>query len=321
MQMRLFQILILTLLVFASTATNDQPVRKMAVTFDDLPFVNLATPGDEARLRATAKLLAGLAERGIPAYGFVNEAKLYEDGQLIGPRVEVLEAWLESGHSLGNHAFSHPDLHEVTLEQMKDEVLRGETVTRPLLESYGQVLEFFRHPYLHTGRDLDTKREFERFLADHGYRVAPVSIDNSEWIFARAYFLARQAGDGALASRIGNDYVDYMLDMVAYYEDQSEQLLGRNIAHVLLVHANELNSDWFGVLADRLVKIGYDFVTLEEALGDTAYGLPDTYTGRGGITWIHRWAITRGVDRAMFRGEPTTPVYVRELTELPEHTY
>jgi hypothetical protein len=36
---------------------------------------------------------------------------------------------------------------------------------------------------------------------------------------------------------------------------------------------------------------------------------------------LHRWAITRNVDPAMFRGEPETPEYILKLTELREHSY
>ena len=151
--------------------------------------------------------------------------------------------------------------------------------------------------------------------------MAPVSIDNSEWIFARAYVIARRKGDDELAERIGRDYVEYMLQMFAFYEDQSKQLFDRNISQVLLIHANELNADWLGALAHRLAGIGYQFVSLDAALEDLAYASNDAYIGPGGITWIHRWAITRDADPAMFRGEPTTPDYVLQLTELPEHNY
>jgi hypothetical protein len=112
-----------------------------------------------------------------------------------------------------------------------------------------------------------------------------------------------------------------MLDVVRYYEDQSERLFGRNISHVLLIHANQLNAEWFATLADRLSELEYEFVSLDEALEDPAYQSADTYTGPGGITWIHRWAMTRDVDRSMFQGEPSTPEYVLELTRLPEHSY
>jgi peptidoglycan/xylan/chitin deacetylase (PgdA/CDA1 family) len=314
---------IIALIFLSPIMASGQPVeRRMAVTMDDLPTVNVADDTDEGRLQVTRDLLSAFADLDIPVIGFVNETQLDDDsGMQIDSRVALLRMWLEAGFELGNHAYSHPDLHEIPLEAFKDDVLRGETVTRGLLEESGRSPRYFRHPYLHTGRSLEIKREFEGFLDDHGYRVAPVTIDNSEWIFARAYVLALRAGDDEMADRIGRDYVDYMLEMVAFYEDQSAQLFGRNISQVLLVHANKLNADWFGELGSRLRESGYAFISLDDALEDPAYRSADTYTGPGGITWIHRWAITREVDPAMFRGEPQSPEYVLELTRLPEHGY
>lgn len=315
--------LIAVLFMVASyCAPAQDSTRRMAVTFDDLPTVNVAADTDEGRRRMTLDLLHGLAARDIPTIGFVNEGKLYDDDDaLVNSQVDLLQLWLAAGFDLGNHSYSHPDLHRVPLEDFKVDVLRGEKVTRELLAEFGKSPQFFRHPYLHTGTSLVTKTAFERFLASNGYRVAPVSIDNSEWIFARAYVIARRRGDDDLAQRLGRDYVDYMLDVVAYYEDQSQQLFGRNISQVLLVHANQLNADWFAILADRLLELDYEFISLDEALEDPAYQSADTYIGPGGITWIHRWAMTRDVDRSMFQGEPETPEYVRELTQSPEHTY
>jgi len=40
---------------------------------------------------------------------------------------------------------------------------------------------------------------------------------------------------------------------------------------------------------------------LEEALGDSAYGLPDTYLGEEGTGWLDHWAITMG---KIPQGEP-----------------
>jgi hypothetical protein len=36
-------------------------------------------------------------------------------------------------------------------------------------------------------------------------------------------------------------------------------------------------------------------VSLDHALADEAYGLPENYVGRGGFSWIHRWSITKGM--------------------------
>ena len=321
--MRTVRLILMTAIFLASSISLAQEIaRKMAVTIDDLPNVNVAVDTDHGRRRMTLDLLNGLAGRDIPAIGFVNETQLYnQDGQLIDSRVDLLQLWLAAGFDLGNHSFSHPDLHRVPLEEFKADVVRGEIMIRELLAEFGKSPQFFRHPYLHTGTSLETKSDFETFLGAKGYRVAPVSIDNSEWIFARAYVIALRTGDDELASQIGRDYVDYMLKMVSYYEDQSRQLFGRNISHVLLIHANQLNADWFATLADRLAAMDYEFVSLDDALEDPAYQSADTYTGPGGITWLHRWAMTRDEDRSMFQGEPETPGYVLELTRLPEHSY
>ena len=43
-----------------------------------------------------------------------------------------------------------------------------------------------------------------------------------------------------------------------------------------------------------LRKRGYQFVTLQDALSDPAYSMPDDYIGEEGTNWIDHWAITRG---------------------------
>ena len=65
----------------------------------------------------------------------------------------------------------------------------------------------------------------------------------------------------------------------------------------------------------------YRFISLDKALEDEAYRSVDRYTGPGGITWIHRWALTQDVDPGMFQDEPTAPNYVLQLAGLAEHNY
>jgi len=79
------------------------------------------------------------------------------------------------------------------------------------------------------------------------------------------------------------------------------------VPQVLLLHANVLNADHFGALADMMTRRGYRFVALDRALADPAYDSEDRYTGPSGITWLHRWALTQGKRGAFFAGEPTVP--------------
>jgi hypothetical protein len=196
------------------------------------------------------------------------------------------------------------------LEAFQADVARGEVVTRQLLSRKGKTLRYFRHPFLHTGRDLETQKQQAEFLASRGCRVAPVTIDNSDWIFASAYMKAVERADEEMMGRIASAYLPYMEKKFAYYERQSSGLLGYEMKQVLLLHVNALNADQFDELSTMMRRRGYRFISLEQALEDRAYSSPNTYTGAGGISWLHRWALTQGKPREFFRGEPATPAWV-----------
>lgn len=287
--------------------------RSVAVTFDDLPIAGVLPRDIDASRELTRKLLGAIAAHHVPTIGFVNEDKLSAaNGVVDTQRVDLLKRWLEAGLELGNHSYSHADLHATALDAFESDVLKGERVTRELMQERGLRLRYFRHPYLHTGRDLEKKAQFERFLAEHGYRVAPVTIDNDEYVFAGAYDRSLARGDASLAARIAVAYVPYMESKVEFFERNSRDLFGREIPEILLVHANMLNAERFGDLASMFERRGYRFITLDRALEDEAYRSPDTFVGTGGITWIHRWALTRGMPKTFYAGEPEAPAFVAD---------
>lgn len=313
----------LTLLASLAVATVARPEnvpatdRRVAVTVDDLPANpagSLATdPATQAAM--TRKLLAALSAHRIPAVGFVNEGKLDVEGESAAERearIAVLRQWTEAGFELGNHTYSHRSLNREPLEWFEADVVRGEPVTRALLAEQGLELRWFRHPFLQVGLELEKRRAFERFLEERGYRIAPVTLDNDEWIFAALYADAVRAGDTDSANEIANAYLDYMVRVFESYEAISRRLLDREPAQVLLLHANQLNADRFGELADRIAARGYRFVTLEEALRDPAYALPDDYVGAWGLSWLHHWEVTRGLERSEI---PRAPDRIREAWE------
>ena len=109
--------------------------------------------------------------------------------------------------------------------------------------------------------------------------------------------------------RVGEAYVPYMESKLDYWERQSMKLFGREISQTLLIHTNFINSDYFDDLAAMFKRRGYRFVTLEEALNDDAYRLPDTYVGPAGISWLHRWAREKGREYIV-SDEPKVPEFV-----------
>lgn len=291
-------------------ARQSPPKRQVAITFDDLPGASAARNDIEYFRTFTSELVGAFARHQVPAIGFVNESKLEAGGTLDAARVALLKQWADAGLELGNHSYSHRDLHTTPLDEFKQDVIRGEPVTKRLMGDAGKRLRFFRHPFLHTGRDASTRSGFEAFLAERGYRVAPVTIDNYDYAFARAYDRAEQ--DSAQRQRIVATYIDYMTRVVTYYEAQSQLLLGRELPQVLLLHANALNGRTFDALARMLRSRGYTFVPLEAAIEDEAYKRRDEFYGTGGITWLHRWALTEGRGGAFFAGEPAVPAWIEQ---------
>jgi len=292
--------------LFALAQTPKPPDRKVAITIDDLPagnanFMDAATITD-----MTAKLLGTLRDQKVPAVGFVNEKKLYKFGE-VDQRIKALQMWVDYGFELGNHTFSHASLNQVGLKAWEDDIVQGESVTRLLLDQHKMKLRYFRHPYLDTGRDLQTRRDAEAFLVARGYHIAPVTLDAWDWMFATVYEDAKKRGDTALQQQVTDSYLAYSDAMFGYEEQLSKQIMGYEPKQILLLHGNQLEGDHIGELLDLMRKRGYRFITLEDALGDQAYGLPDTYIGEEGTGWLEHWAITQGKPPM---GDPLLPQWV-----------
>jgi len=299
----------------------DAVERAVAVTFDDLPGspASLVSNDLTALRETTSKLLAAFRVHGVPVVGFVNEGQLFVEGEKaedVAARTAILEMWLDAGLELGNHTYSHRSLNRTPLDEFQADVVRGEQVTGRLLEKRGARLRYFRHPFLHVGLDLEKRLALEAFLKDRGYTVAPVTIDDDDYVYAAVYADALRRGDRTFASRVGTDYVRYMESFFAFVEDVSLRLTGREIRQTLLLHASALNADFFGRVAESLEARGYRFVTLEAALQDEAYRSPDTYVGNWGLSWLHHWELSTGRKRSP---SPDPPSWVSKAYEALEH--
>lgn len=311
--MKIFNIIFL-LSFLALTDFAQSPQRFIAITIDDLPVVS--TRKDlKNRQEITGKLLAHITKAKVPAIGFVNENKLYKDGERDEAQVDLLRLWLKANLELGNHTFSHKSLSATGLEEYENEILKGEIITKQLLKTRGKGVRYFRHPYLHTGLSLEIKDNLNKFLSAHNYTIAPVTMDNADYIFSNAYDRAFDKNDKKLMKQIGTAYVEYMEKCFDYWERQSVKFFGREMKFILLLHANFINSDYFDDLVAVLKKRNYKFVTLEDALKDEAYKLSDTFVARAGISWLHRWAIAKGKENIL-PGEPEVPDFVMKASEF-----
>jgi len=296
--------------VFTSgTAAAQAPApaqRQVAITVDDLPAASADSMSAATINDMTSKIVAALRDQSVPTVAFVNEKKLYHLGE-VDERIRALRQWVDAGFELGNHTFSHMSLNQVPLKTWEDDVVQGESVTRLLLTEHNLKLRYFRHPYLDTGRDLQTRRDAEAFLASRGYHIAPVTVDAWDWMYAGVYEHAKGRGDTQLQEKLVSSYLSYSELVFAYSEQLSKNIVGYEPKQILLLHANELEADHLRELLQVIRKRGYRFISLADALTDEAYSLPDTFVGEEGTGWLDHWAITRGKPP---QGAPVFPQWV-----------
>jgi peptidoglycan/xylan/chitin deacetylase (PgdA/CDA1 family) len=302
---------ILVLFIFCTSAFAQHQI---CITMDDLPSQKQYTFAELQRM--TTKILATLQQYQVPAIGFVNEGKLYEQNRLVQVKANLLKQWLAAGMELGNHTFSHIDYNNATLADYTADLKRGEAITKSYAQVARKPYRYFRHPYLHRGNTAEKVEALATYLKQQGYIEAPVTMDNGEWIFAHAYHLTAEKRDTAQMLQIGRDYIAYMEAKTAYYEAQSQSMFGRNIKHTLLIHANLLNAEFLDDLLAMFQKRGYSFISLQEALTDPAYQSNDTFVGNAGISWLHRWAITAQKPKEFFKGEPNVPSHILQIAGI-----
>lgn len=252
-------------------------LQRVAVTIDDLPWNGRTQPGESIE-DATRRLLGTLTMRGVPAVGLVNCAR-------TGPDDPVLRAWRAAGMELGNHGANHLNLDTTEVSAWIDD---ARACHRMLTSAVGAPSRFFRFPFGRQGATESRRTAAGDALRGMGYETAHFTIDNSEWILADAYGRALVAGDVRRREAIAVEYVNHLSAALAHFAAVAQSVAGRDVAHVLLLHANALAADHLGQVLDRFRAQGVEFVTLAEALSDPIYRQTDRYVGPKGLSWLYR---------------------------------
>jgi peptidoglycan-N-acetylglucosamine deacetylase len=185
-------------------------------------------------------------------------------------------------------------------------------VSRRLMASRPPYQLYFRHPQTHTGNTVEKKEAIERFLAARGYKIAPHTIETSDFVFNVGYVWSVKAKDQSMVDRLRSAYLEFALAATAFAEQIAPQIFGRDIPQTLVVHANDITADTLDALLQQLEARGYRFVTLDAAMADPAYGTRDTVVTASGPTWLWRWMKSKG-QNISFRGDPEPQPWVVAL--------
>jgi peptidoglycan-N-acetylglucosamine deacetylase len=288
------------ILFMTSSAMGQQRV-EVAITVDDLP-VHGDLPANMTRAEIAKKFVETFKAKGVPGvYGFVNAKNIGANGDT--EKDSVLKIWVDAGFPLGNHTFSHIDLNTASVQAFEDEIAANEPVLKELMGS--RDWHWLRYPYLHEGDTLEKRHAVRKYLVDHGYKIAQVTLDFGDYAWNNPYARCVAKQDTQAIEWLKSSYLETAKDDIALDRKLSVMLFGRDINYVLLMHIGALDSIMLRDLLELFKKQGFDFVTLEEAQKDPAYQSdPDAALLHGGtfleqLTEAKHLKYPQHVDRPM----------------------
>ena len=276
----------LAALLLCTTGGAATPAKlKVALTFDDLPLNGLLPTGAHKSEYARATIAVLKKHRIPPSYGFINARALERDPD----GATALQVWVNGGNPLGNHTYSHIDLTKNSVEDFQREVLRNEPVLELLMAPIPKTVggthdwRWFRYPYLHEGDTLEKRRAVRAFLSSNGYRIAQTTLDFEDYLWNSAYARCWMRKDETSIEWLKESYRSAARDFTRFQIQNSREMFGRDIHHVMLLHLGAFSAQILPDLFRILNQEGFEIVTLEEAQKDAAYDFdPDFADARGG---------------------------------------
>jgi len=255
----------------------------VALTFDDLPATGVL-PAGQTRAGIAETLTAELRSSNMAGtYGFVNAKKL--EGN---PDAEkALHIWVDAGMNIGSHTWSHPGLTSeqkfkpLPVEDYIADMARNE----PALAEYGQLRDWrwFRYPFLEEGDTVEKRRAVRKYLAEHGYRIAEVTLDFEDYAWNDAFCRCQAKNDDAAIAWLRQSYLETAKEYIGLGREEELIAFGHEVPNVMLLHATAFTTLMLPDLLAVLHQEGFTFAGLAEVESGPAYALdPDAGLKFGG---------------------------------------
>ena len=257
---------------------------KIAITIDDVPNTRLFQ-----RDNYHSTLLDQLDSLNIPITIFVNEGLIYKTDS-VTKNLELLEDWAKRDYiTLGNHSYSHLRYSEVGFNLFEKDIEKGEQILRALAVKYEKPLKHFRFPYNDLGKDSLQHSKMDSTLQSRNYLSTPFTIESSDWMFNYVYEYYLSQDEPIKANEIGQLYLSATLDYIHFFDSLYIEEYGRRLNQIYLCHDNSLNAVYLSSIIEILSKENFRFISIDEAISDSAYQQEFYYPKKWGISWIYRW--------------------------------
>jgi len=197
-------------------------------------------------------------------YGFVNgKGAEHPDGRA------ALEAWVAAGYPLGNHTYSHSTPKE--LPAYFAELHRNEPLLRELQPGPEERWKVFRYPELRQGETGEAHDAIRAHLAEHGYRIAEVTVDFGDFAWNEPYARCLARGDRGSIEELRRSFLQSAQTFLAFDDSFARRLFGRRIRHILILHGGAFDA----VMLDELLTLyeseGIRWISFDDAQRDPVY--------------------------------------------------
>ena len=258
--------------IFASSRKSP----RIAITMDDFNWANAVHQPVADRNRS---ILDTLRAHSVKSAIFVIGRNL-EDEQ----GKELLKAWNDAGHLIGNHTYSHQNYNSpsMTLQSFKEDIVHAEE----LLTSFTGFQRYFRFPMLKEGDTREKRDGLRAFFAEHRYRVGHVTIDTSDWLVDQRLTARLKESPKAEIKRYRDFYLGHLWDRAQYYDSLAQRVTGRAVNHTLLTHYNLLNGLFLNDVIVMFKRKGWEFIDATEAFQDEVFSAkPNVLPAGESIIW------------------------------------
>lgn len=252
MDKRYLSLLFFVLLCF-TPITN---AREIALTFDDAPTPDSALMSGVER---TGKIIAALKEANVP------DALIFVKAGYINPQTaERLKQYTNAGFHLANHSFSHQSANQIGANAHAEDAYKAHLVLKP----FKNVLNYYRFPYLHYGKDLAEINQLQGLLAELGYKDGYVTVDNFDWYISSLITKAKEEKKTVDYEKARDFYVNSLYESIEFYDAIAKKVLKRSPKHVLLLHENDAAALFVGDLVKHLRSKGWKIISPQQAYKD-----------------------------------------------------
>lgn len=265
----------------------------VAITVDDLPAHGDLLPG-ATRLGIVSRVIEALkAARIGEVYGFTNGSHLDDQPD----DAAVLRAWLKAGYLLGNHTYSHLDLSVSSSKAFIADIERADRLVASLASVSPKVKDrrLFRYPYLREGETEQKRNAVRAYLIRNGYRIVPVTIDYGDWAWTNAYTRCAMNGDERAIAWLQQHVIEAVRRSLRHAQRLARLVVGRDIKHILLIHAGLFTSLTLPDILSALKADGVTVIDLNSALADPVYRINPMVTTRDGLSFLEELARMKGL--------------------------